>query len=77
MACEICAGVAGTQALKILLRRGKIVAAPYGLHFDAYRNKMVRTWRPGGNNNLLQRLILSVARRRFMRAPSPDVEKAD
>ncbi|HET6724966.1 MAG TPA: ThiF family adenylyltransferase [Gammaproteobacteria bacterium] len=67
MSCEMCAGVAGTQALKILLGRGNVVAAPFGLHFDAYRNKLVRTWRPGGNNNPLQRLILSVARRRFLR----------
>lgn len=67
MACEICAGIAGTQALKILLGRGRVLAAPHGLHFDAYRNKMVRTWRPGGNSNPLQRLMLSVARRRFMR----------
>ena len=67
MACEICAGIAGTQALKILLGRGKVIAAPHGLHFDAYRNKLVRTWRPGGNDNPLQRLLLSVARRRFMR----------
>jgi molybdopterin/thiamine biosynthesis adenylyltransferase len=68
MACEMCAGIAGTQALKILLGRGKVLAAPHGLHFDAYRNKFVRTWRPGGNDNPLQRLLLSVARRRFMRA---------
>ncbi|HET7370547.1 MAG TPA: ThiF family adenylyltransferase [Gammaproteobacteria bacterium] len=67
MSCEMCAGIAGTQALKILLGRGKVLAAPHGLHFDAYRNKLVRTWRPGGNNNPLQRLILSIARRRFMR----------
>lgn len=67
MACEMCAGIAGTQALKILLGRGKVLAAPHGLHFDAYRNKFVRTWRPGGNDNPLQRLLLSVARRRFMR----------
>jgi molybdopterin/thiamine biosynthesis adenylyltransferase len=67
MACEICAGIAGTQALKILLGRGEVIAAPHGLHFDAYRNKLVRTWRPGGNSNPLQRLILSLARRRFMR----------
>jgi molybdopterin/thiamine biosynthesis adenylyltransferase len=67
MACEMCAGIAGTQALKILLGRGEVLAAPHGMHFDAYRNKFVRTWRPGGNNNPLQRLLLSVARRRFMR----------
>ncbi len=74
MACEICAGVAGTQALKILLRRGKVVAAPHGLHFDAYRNKLVHTWRPAGNSNPLQRLILSIARRRFMREATPSQE---
>ena len=68
MACEICAGIAGTQALKILLGRGEVLAAPHGMHFDAYRNKFVRTWRPGGNSNPLQRLLLSIARRRFMRA---------
>lgn len=67
MACDLCAGIAGSQALKILLGRGKVLAAPRGLHFDAYRNKLVRTWRPGGNNNPLQRLILALARRRFMR----------
>jgi molybdopterin/thiamine biosynthesis adenylyltransferase len=71
MACEICAGVAGTQALKILLGRGKVLAAPHGLHFDGYRNKLVHTWRPGGNHNLLQRLILSIARRRFLRQKAP------
>lgn len=61
MACELCAGVAATQALKILLRRGDVVAAPYGLHFDAYRNKLVKTWRPGGNRNPLQRIALWMA----------------
>lgn len=58
MACDFCAGVAATQALKVMLGRGKIVAAPYGLHFDAYRNKYKKTWRPGGNNNPIQRLLI-------------------
>lgn len=61
MACEICAGMAATQALKILLGRGNLVTAPRGLHFDAYRNKMVKTWRPGGNRNPIQRLALWIA----------------
>ena len=65
MACELCAGVAGTEALKILLGRGEVVAAPRGLHFDAYRNRLVRTWRPGGNRHPVQRLGLLLARRRF------------
>jgi len=65
MACELCAGVAGTEALKILLGRGEVVTAPSGLHFDAYRNRLVRTWRPGGNRHPVQRLGLLLARRRF------------
>ena len=66
MACELCAGVAATQALKILLKRGKVLAAPWGLHFDAYGNKLAKTWRPGGNKNPLQRLVLWLAKRQLM-----------
>jgi hypothetical protein len=62
MACALCAGIAGTEALKILLRRGGVIAAPHGMHFDAYRNTMAKTWRPWGNRNPLQRLVLAVAR---------------
>ena len=63
MACELCAGVAGTMALKILLGRGKVPTAPMGLHFDAYRNKMKTTWRPWGNRNPIQKLSLFIARK--------------
>lgn len=69
MACELCAGVAATQVLKLLLHRGKLLAAPWGLHFDAYRNRLARTWRPGGNHHPLQRLALAVARKQFGRRP--------
>lgn len=62
MACELCAGIAATEALKILLRRGRVVSAPHGVHFDAYRNKLVRTWRPGGNRHPIQRVAIAVAR---------------
>ncbi len=65
MACQICAGMAATEALKILLKRGKVWAAPYGLQFDAYRSRFARTWRPGGNRNPVQRVALSIARRRL------------
>lgn len=65
MACQICAGIAGTEALKILLKRGKVLAAPYGMQFDAYRNKLKITWRPGGNRNPLHRLMISVGKRQL------------
>jgi len=65
MACQICSGIAGVEALKILLGRGKVLAAPWGVHFDAFRNKLVRTWRPGGNRNPIQRALIIAARRRY------------
>ncbi len=65
MACQLCAGIAATEALKILLGRGGVLAAPYGMQFDAYRNKLVRTWRPGGNNNPIQRLAIMIGKRAF------------
>ena len=64
MGCQLCAGAAATEALKILLRRGAVRAAPHGTHFDAYRNKLVHTWRPGGNRHPLQRLAMALIRRR-------------
>ena len=65
MACQMCAGVAATAALKLLLKRGEVLAAPHGLQFDAYRNRLVHTWRPGGHRNPLQRLAIAIGRRQF------------
>lgn len=65
MSCQLCAGVAATEALKILLGRGPVRAAPKGYHFDAYRNKLALTWRPGGNRNPLQRLAIALAKRKL------------
>jgi hypothetical protein len=67
MACQLCAGVAAVEALKILLRRGPVAAAPWGLHFDAYRNTLRKTWRPWGNRNPIQRIALMIARRQLAR----------
>lgn len=65
MSCELCAGAAATTALKILLNRGKVLAAPRAYQFDAFRNRMVRTWRPGGYKNPLQRLGAAIANRQL------------
>ncbi|MDO6487691.1 ThiF family adenylyltransferase [Colwellia sp. 6_MG-2023] len=63
MAVNLCAGIAETYALKILLDRGEIISAPYGLHFDAYRNKYKKTWRPFGNAGLMPRIMFNIAKR--------------
>ena len=64
-ACQLCAGVTATEALKILLGRGKVLCAPWGFHFDAYRNRYIKTWRPWGNRNPVQQIGLFVARRQL------------
>lgn len=68
IAVQLCSGVAAAQVLKLVLRRGPVLAAPWGMHFDAFRNRLTRTWRPGGNNNPVQRLLLALATRRLRAA---------
>lgn len=63
MGCMLCAGVAGSEALKILLGRGKIHAAPWSVHFDAYLNRLSRLHRPGGNEHPRQRRTLAQSRK--------------
>jgi molybdopterin/thiamine biosynthesis adenylyltransferase len=71
MACDLCAGVMGASVLKLLLGRGSIKAAPWGMHFDAYHQKLKLTWRPFGNSNPLQQLLLRLIRPRLRGTISP------
>ena len=74
-ACQLCAGLVATESLKILLGRGGIRSAPRGYQFDAYRNRLARTWRPGGNRNPFQRFLIWIARRQLMKMKQ--AERAD
>lgn len=56
-ACQLCAGVAAVETLKLVLGRGGVRLAPWGSQFDAFRMRYRRTWRPGGYKNPLQRLM--------------------
>lgn len=68
MACNLCAGISATVALKVMLGRGEVLAAPHGLHFDAFRNKMVHTYRPGGSSHPLQWLAINIGKRMYAKA---------
>ncbi|MFN3543348.1 MAG: ThiF family adenylyltransferase [Thiobacillus sp.] len=68
LACQLCAGLAGTEALKILLRRGPVRGVPHSLQFDAYTGKLRRVWRPGGNAHPLQRLAIAYVNWRLSRS---------
>jgi molybdopterin/thiamine biosynthesis adenylyltransferase len=65
MACQICAGMAATEALKIMLKRGKVYAAPVSLQFDAYRGRLKRSRRLWGNRSPWQRVVIAIARRQL------------
>jgi len=65
MACDLCAGVMGASVMKVLLGRGSIRAAPWAMQFDAYHQRLKFTWRPFGNANPLQQLLLKFIRPRL------------
>ena len=65
IACQLCAGVAGAEALKILLGRGKVWPAPHAIQIDAYRNRLSHTWRPGGNRHPFNRIAIAIAKRQL------------
>lgn len=67
VACQLCAGLAAVEVVKLLLGRGGVRLAPRGSHFDAYRQRYVHTWRPGGYRNPLQRLMRTLVRRQLLR----------
>jgi molybdopterin/thiamine biosynthesis adenylyltransferase len=65
LACQLCAGIAAGEAVKILLKRGRVRGAPHALQFDAFRNKLARTWRVGGNRHPLNRMAIAIAKRQL------------
>ncbi|MDA8621518.1 ThiF family adenylyltransferase [Psychrosphaera sp.] len=60
MGISLATGILCSNVFKLLLKRGEVITAPRGLHFDAYRNKLIKTWRPFGNRNPLQKYMFKV-----------------
>lgn len=63
MGCQLCAGVAVTEVLKVVLNRGPVISAPWSLHFDAFSYAYKKVRRTGGYKNPLQRLKYLIAKR--------------
>jgi molybdopterin/thiamine biosynthesis adenylyltransferase len=61
---QLCASFTAAQAIKILLKRGKVLPAPYHYHFDAYVNKF-NIIRSAGNNGLRQRIKGNIVERQI------------
>jgi nitroreductase len=76
-AVQLCAGVVGAAAVKLLLGRPGVRAAPWHHHFDAYRDRMAITRLRFGLDGPAQRVKLRLARAAYARAaraapPPPD-----
>ena len=66
-AIQLCAGVTAVAAVKLLLGRGDVKAAPWHHHYDAYRDRLVLSRLRFGNAGPLQRAKLAIARHKFGR----------
>lgn len=55
VACQLAAGVVGTTAIKILLGRGSVAAAPQYQQFDAYHNRFAQGVLRSGNRHPVQK----------------------
>ena len=66
LACDLCAGVAAAETLRILLDRKGMRPVPYFTQFDAYRCMLRRGRLRWGNRGPLQRLKRAVLRRRML-----------
>lgn len=63
--CQLCSGIMGTEALKIVLNRGSRLTAPYSLQFDSYLQVYHKTWRPWGYKNPLQQILFKMMKKRI------------
>ena len=65
--CQLCAGVVGVEAVKILLRRGNVLPSPIHHHFDPYLGTSRRTRLRWGMNGPVQQAKLLIGRRIYLR----------
>lgn len=66
-ACRLAAGVVGAEAIKILLKRGEVRAAPCFQQFDPYRYLLRKGRLRSGNRGTLQRLKRHIMRGRMIK----------
>lgn len=68
--CQLCSGVVGVAAVKLLLGRGDVKPAPYHHHFDPYIGKLAISKLRWGMDGPIERAKLAVARRMYLRRPA-------
>ena len=55
LACHLAGGAVGSVAVQLLLKKGRVQAAPYYHQFDPYVNRFVHGRLRGGNRHPMQR----------------------
>jgi molybdopterin/thiamine biosynthesis adenylyltransferase len=65
LAVQLCAGVAAGETLKLLLKRGRILPAPYFRQFDVYYGRHVVGKLRWGNRGPIQRLKFWFAKKQL------------
>lgn len=63
VACQICSGMAVTEAIKVILNKDKIKSVPHYIQYDPYLQTLKRGYLFLGNKNPLQRLKIKVVER--------------
>jgi molybdopterin/thiamine biosynthesis adenylyltransferase len=63
IACQICAGMAATEAVKVILKKGKIKPAPHYYQYDPFLQTLRKGYLFMGNRNLYQRLKIQVVKK--------------
>lgn len=63
IACQLCAGMAVSEAVKLILGRRGVKAVPYYCQFDPYLNKYKKGFLWFGNRNPIQRLKKMIVKR--------------
>jgi hypothetical protein len=63
--CLAATSAVASVCTKIALNRGKVIWAPRGVHADFFKNKTKAFWRPWGNRNPIQRILMFFIRKRF------------
>tara|TARA_B100001939_G_C16947375_1_gene620842 strand:+ start:5900 stop:7927 length:2028 start_codon:yes stop_codon:yes gene_type:complete len=71
---QLASGYLVAEAVKILLGRDGVRAAPHYQQFDAYRHKMVKGYLPFGNANPLQKIKFAIGKKIFARIARTSVE---
>ncbi|MBU0994700.1 MAG: ThiF family adenylyltransferase [Proteobacteria bacterium] len=63
IACQLCSAMAATQALKIVLKRGRVKSVPHYIQFDPYVGKLHTGKLFRGNRHPIQKMKISIAKK--------------